>query len=232
MKRQNTDGPALLGERPAPREVATVELSGGLADGSLALVDTRHVAEVHAGTVPGALSIPSLGKAATHIGWAFDPEADDAQLVVLAPDAATAAAYGDHFVRVGVDALTGYIPSLDGLELSAPATVAPADLAALRAQEPDAHLLDVRTRTEHAAGTVDDADQLSAGKVLFHPDDLPAKDAGRLITFCQSGLRNSVAAAALRRAGYDVVELEGSYAGWSRWAAAQNDLATAGEDAR
>ena len=232
MKRQNTDGPALLGERPAPREVATGELSGGLADGSLALVDTRPVAEVHAGTVPGALSIPSLGKAATHIGWAFDPEADDAQLVVLAPDAATAAAYGDHFVRVGVDALTGYIPSLDGLELSAPATVAPADLAALRAQEPDAHLLDVRTRTEHAAGTVDDADQLSAGKVLFHPDDLPAKDAGRLITFCQSGLRNSVAAAALRRAGYDVVELEGSYAGWSRWAAAQNDLGTAGEDAR
>ena len=79
---------------------------------------------------------------------------------------------------------------------------------------------------------MDDADQLSAGKVLFHPGDLPAKDAGRLITFCQSGLRNSVAAAALRRAGYDVVELEGSYAGWSRWAAAQHDLGTTGADAR
>lgn len=109
--------------------------------------------------------------------------------------------------------------------------MAPADLAALREEEPDAHLLDVRTRAEHAAGTVDDADLLSAGKVLFQPGDLPANDAGRLITFCQSGLRNSVAAAALRRAGYDVVELEGSYAGWSQWAAAQHDLQTTGEHA-
>ena len=37
---------------------------------------------------------------------------------------------------------------------------------------------------------------------------------------------------ALRRAGHDVVELEGSYAGWSQWTAQQHDLATTGEDAR
>ncbi len=30
-------------------------------------------------------------------------------------------------------------------------------------------------------------------------------------------VRNSVAAIALRRAGYDVVELDGSYAGWAAW---------------
>lgn len=34
------------------------------------------------------------------------------------------------------------------------------------------------------------------------------------MTFCRSGVRNSVAASALRRAGFDVVELEGSYVGW------------------
>ena len=34
------------------------------------------------------------------------------------------------------------------------------------------------------------------------------------MSYCQSGLRNSVAASALRRAVYDVVELDGSYAGW------------------
>lgn len=37
------------------------------------------------------------------------------------------------------------------------------------------------------------------------------------MSYCQSGVRNSVAASALRRAGYDVVELEGSYAGWQTW---------------
>ena len=90
----------------------------------------------------------------------------------------------------------------------------------------------MRNRSEHADGTITGAEQLSAGKVLFHQDDLPDPGAGRLITFCQSGLRNSVAASALRRAGHDVVELDGSYAGWSHWTAQQHDLATTGEDAR
>ena len=34
------------------------------------------------------------------------------------------------------------------------------------------------------------------------------------MTYCQSGVRNSVAASALRRAGYDIAELDGSYAAW------------------
>ncbi|MGO2559324.1 MBL fold metallo-hydrolase [Brachybacterium sp.] len=232
MKRQNKDGPALLGERPAPRPVDAEELARGLEDGSLALVDTRPVDQVHAGTVPGALSIPSPGKAATHIAWAFDPESDASQLVVLAEDPAAAAEYGDHFVQVGVDSLTGYVSSLDGLPSTVPPVVSPAGLQALRAEDSTALLLDVRNRSEHADGTISGAEQLSAGKVLFHQDELPAPDAGQLITFCQSGLRNSVAAASLRRAGYDVVELEGSYAGWSRWTAEQHDLATTAEDAR
>src|SRR5699024_3481086 len=93
-KRQNKDGPALLGERRAPRLLTADELSRGLEDQTLALVDTRPVDQVHAGTVPGALSIPSLGQAATHIAWAFDPERDEADLVALAADAQTAAADG------------------------------------------------------------------------------------------------------------------------------------------
>lgn len=232
MKRQNKQGPAILGTRPAPRQMETAELARGLEDGSVALVDTRSVDEVHAGTVPGALSIPSLGKAATHIGWAFDPEQDGAQLVVLTDSAETAAEYGDHFVRVGVDSLIGFVTSLEGLPTAVPRSVSPADLEELRSKDSTALLLDVRNRSEHAQGTVPGAEQLSAGKVLFRLDELPAPDAGSLITFCQSGLRNSVAASALRRAGYDVVELEGSYAGWSRWTAQQHDLATTGEDAR
>ena len=39
------------------------------------------------------------------------------------------------------------------------------------------------------------------------------------MTFCQSGLRNTVAASALRRAGHEVVELDGSYAAWAQWRA-------------
>lgn len=222
MKRQNKQGPALLAGRPEPREFTVEEVAAGLADGSLALVDTRPVDAVHRGTVTGALTVPSLGKAATHIGWAFDPEADDAGLVVLADDLETASEYDDHFVRVGVDSLVGYVATLEGLPQTVPPMVSPAGLQDLLDREPNAVLLDVRNRTEHADGTVPGAEQLSAGKVVFHQDELPAKDSGPLITFCQSGMRNSVAASALRRVGYDVIELDGSYAGWSAWAAEQN----------
>lgn len=218
MKKQNKEGPAVMGERPEPRLVEVEELIKGMDDGSLALVDTRPVDEFHGKAVPGALAIPSLGKAATHIGWAFDPEKDSAQLVVLAPDAKTAREYGDHFVRVGVDALVGYTTTLDGLQTEAPELVSPQDLEALRAKESTVLLLDVRNRTEHAAGTIPGAEQLSAGKVVFHQDHLPAPDAGTIVTFCQSGVRNAVAASALRRAGYDVVEIDGSFAGWEKWA--------------
>ena len=121
MKRQNVLGPALLGERTLPRRVDASEIPTAMASGAIALVDTRPVAGVHEGMVPGALSIPAPGKAASPIGWAFDPESDDAEIIVLA------------------------------------------------------------------------------------------------IAFCRSGLRTSVAANSLRRAGHEATEVDGSYAGWSRW---------------
>src|SRR5699024_8464103 len=112
----------------------------------------------------------------------------------------------DHLVRVGVDDVTGYVTSLAGLPLVKPATVPPADLEGLE----HALLLDVRNKTEHSERAIPGAEQLSAGRVLWHTDRLPRD--GRIVTFCQSGVRNSVAASALRRAGFDVVEIEGSYA--------------------
>ena len=221
MKRQNQDGPALLGERPTPREMGAEELRRGLEDGALALIDTRPVDEVHAGTVPGALNIPMLSKAAGHIAWAFDPDTDEAELVVLAEDAARAAEYGDHFVRVGVDSLVGYIPSLAGLPSAVPHVLSPAELEQQRSEGNAPPLVDVRTRNEHAAGTIPAAQQLSAGKVLFHQHELPSPQDGPIVTFCQSGLRNTVAASTLRRAGFDVIELEGSYGAWDRWTTEQ-----------
>ncbi|MFD3801274.1 rhodanese-like domain-containing protein [Kocuria palustris] len=232
MKRENKQGPALLGERCAPRALSGEELARGLDDGSLCLIDTRSVEEVHQGTVEGALNIPSLGGSAGHIAWAFDPDSDSAELVVLAEDAETASAYDDHFVRVGVDRLVGFTPSTEGLPESVPATVAPADLRELLDDETPTTLLDVRNRSEHAQGTIPGAEQLSVGKVLFRQEQLPDKDAARLVTFCQSGLRNSIAASTLRRAGYSVVEVEGSYAGWSSWAAEQAEQGQVANDAR
>lgn len=208
MKRQNKLGPTVMGERAPLDELTAEAVRAGLDADAITLVDLRPVAEVHEGTVPGALSIPAPDRAATYGGWAYDPERDSRPLVLLAPDQEVAQQVWDHLVRVGVDDVVGYLSSLEGLPLERPATVSPADLDGMER----ALLLDVRNRTEHQEGTIPGAQQLSAGRVLWHQDELPRE--GRIITFCRSGARNSVAASALRRAGFDVVELEGSYLGW------------------
>ena len=154
-----------------------------------------------------------------HAGWAYDPESDDAALVLLAEDREDAHTMRDHMIRVGVDAAAAFTTSVDGLTLEPVPTVQADELrsrieAGEVGAEQDTVLVDVRNKTEFSHGTVADARQLNAGKVLFHQEELP-KDK-TLVTFCQSGLRNIVAAQALRRAGFDVIELEGSYAAWQQ----------------
>ena len=229
MKKQNKLGPAVLGELTPLAELTGEQAVARVAAGDV-LADTRSVDEIHAGTVPGALALPAKDKAATHIGWAYDPEQDDAAIILLADDQDDAEAIRSHMIRVGVDAADAFVTSLDGFELQPAAVISPEELqrridagdvvpatADAAPGEGGLALLDVRNRTEHAEGTVPasggaEAAQLNSGKVLFHQRELP-KDA-TLVTFCQSGLRNVVAAQSLRRAGFDVVELQGSYLGW------------------
>jgi len=209
MKAQNRSGPALLGER-APLEAHTSRwLRAALAADEVVLVDTRDHAQVHRGTVPGSLNIPGVAKAASYGAWIIDPERERRAIVVLAADADAAAALRAHLVRVGIDTVTGYVTSLDGLDLVAPPIMAP---EALAAGAPDL-LLDVRGRDEHAAGHLPGAVHLSGGRILWALDRLPAH--GRIVIYCRSGVRSSVVASALRHRGYDVVELEGSYEAWS-----------------
>ncbi|MGD9606490.1 MAG: rhodanese-like domain-containing protein [Leucobacter sp.] len=211
MKVQNKVGPAVIGEVPELVEYTAADLKAELAADSAIFVDTRANALVHEGTVDRSLNIPGVEKAASYGAWVYDPERESRPLVLLADSREQAEQIRDHLLRVGIDTVRGYIRSLDGLELVAPRMVRPEDLDGF------AHslLLDVRNKTEYAEGHLPGAEQLSGGRVLWNLDRLPAKDAGTIVTYCQSGVRNSVAASALRRAGYDVAELEGSYLAWA-----------------
>lgn len=210
MKVQNKVGPEVIGEVGELARYTPERLRAELAADEVIFVDTRHNSAVHEGTVARSLNIPGVAKAASYGAWVYDPEVEQRPLVLLAHDADEATELRDHLVRVGIDRVAGFITSLDGLELVAPRLVQPEELPGF---EYDL-LLDVRNRTEYADGHLPGAAQLSGGRLMWHTDELPER--GTIVTYCQSGVRNSVAASALRRAGYDVVELDGSYLGWTR----------------
>ena len=209
MKRQNRQGPDVLGPLAPLRRYESAEVADALETNEVVVVDTRGQDEVHAGTVPGSLNIPGVDKAASFGAWVYDPEKEDTPLVVLAEDVEMAEAFRDHLLRVGIDTVTGYTTGLECLPMTTPEMIGPDELDAFDA----AMVLDVRNKTEHSEGHIPGSDQLSGGRLLWNLDRLPTD--GPIVTYCQSGVRNSVAASALRRAGYHVVELEGSYAAWS-----------------
>ncbi|WP_449282430.1 MBL fold metallo-hydrolase [Leucobacter sp.] len=211
MKLENKIGPAVIGEASELVEYTTVDLHAALAADSVIFVDTRANSLVHEGTVERSLNIPGIAKAASYGAWVYDPKIEQRPLVLLAGSAEEAQEMRDHLVRVGIDTVHGFITSLDGLELIAPKLVQPEEVEDFE----KVMLLDVRNRTEYAEGHLPGAAQLSGGRVLWNLDALPDPGAGTIVTYCQSGVRNSVTASALRRAGYDIAELDGSYAAWS-----------------
>lgn len=211
MKMENKIGPAVIGKAPELIEYTAADLQAALAEDSVIFVDTRANSLVHKGTVERSLNIPGAAKAASYGAWVYDPQIEQRPLVLLASSAEEAQELRDHLVRVGIDTVRGFITSLDGLELVTPKLVQPEEVEDFE----KVMLLDVRNRTEYAEGHLPGAVQLSSGRVLWNLDRLPAPEAGTIVTYCQSGVRNSVTASALRRQGYDIAELEGSYAAWA-----------------
>ncbi|MEO5315229.1 rhodanese-like domain-containing protein, partial [Pseudarthrobacter sp. CC12] len=209
MKRENREGPAVMGERAPLQELDTAVVAQGLADDTLTFIDTRSNGEVHQGTVARSLNVPAGKSVASYGAWVVNPETDKNPLVLLAKDQEQAQDMWDHLVRVGIDNVAGYLTGIEGLPTFTPKLIQPEELDGFDA----AMVLDVRNKTEHQAGHVPGSHQLSGGRVMWHLDELPI--GGTIVSYCQSGVRNSVAASALRRAGYDVVELDGSYAAWN-----------------
>jgi len=208
MKRHNRGGPALLGERVPMRRFEPDEVRRRLGD-DLHLLDTRPEAEQWPGAVPGALTVPGGKSFATYASYLIDPERDARDIVVLAPDAATAERFRERLAFVGIDRVVGYLPSLEGMTLEPLPLVSPATFEQLD----DPFVLDVRTANEYAEGHLPDALQLHAGRVAWNLDALPRDR--RVIVHCQSGARSAVVASLLRAEGFeDVAELEGSYLGW------------------
>ncbi|MEM7738819.1 MAG: MBL fold metallo-hydrolase [Deinococcota bacterium] len=208
MKKQNKEGPALLGARADLLELSVQDVQQGLEQSSLIFVDTRNRAR-HLDAHPvGALFIPWGKSFTTYASYSISPEHDNRPIVLLADNQVMAHAMRDRLSYVGIDNVQGYLTSTQGLPSVS------SDVLPVKDINPEQQfVLDVRTANEHQTGHLPNAKQLHVGRVIYNLDTLP-KDK-MVVVHCQTGGRATVAASALRAAGYDkVYELEGSYEGW------------------
>jgi rhodanese-related sulfurtransferase len=105
------------------------------------------------------------------------------------------------------------------------ASVTPAQLATLLADEPDLVLIDVREPYEYAAGHVEQAVPLPMSVLPARVQEVPQGRPVYLI--CHSGARSAQVAAWLAQQGHETINVEG---GTSGWIAAGLHVVTGGPD--
>lgn len=204
MKRQNKAGPALLGKRSELKEFKASELKDKI-NKDLIFIDTRNRADYLKGSVKGSLHLPDGKRFITYASYVIDPEKDSRPIVLLAANETEVNRLRARLSFVGIDNTIGYVTSLDGLKLEPTPSISITNFEKLNKP----FVLDVRTRDEYNAGHIERAKQLHVSRVVYKLGELPKDET--IITHCQSGARATVAVSALRAAGYNAVELEGSY---------------------
>ncbi len=224
MKVRNRAGAPVLGtvERPpviGPRRIA--ELCG-IAEGhnaqsgeglqSAQILDVRSQFAFAGAHIPGSISVPMDRSLSNWAGWTLDY---DRPIVLIAPDHQVSDAVHS-LIRIGLDTIVGYTPSVDGWidegwpvarvdQLTADELSAELDIDADKY-----HVIDVRSQSEFDEGHIDGAVNIHAGRLVRLADQIPR---GRpLLVHCQSGYRSIIAVSSLERLGIGpVVNLIGGY---------------------
>jgi phage shock protein E len=84
-----------------------------------------------------------------------------------------------------------------------------------RLKQGDAVLVDVRTPAEFQSGSIRGAVLVPLQEIQRRTEDLKKYADRELICYCQSGSRSLMAAAQLRKKGFNAAHLEGGIAEWN-----------------
>ena len=193
------------------------------------LLDAREPSDFAAGHIPDAVNVGLGGRFAE---WAGDVLTSDRDIVLVGvPNIASEAKV--RLARVGFDRVIGQLDDLAGVAanrvelIEKSSRLSIEQLAELRGLEPDLQIVDVRSPSETADGTLPGALEIPLPVLT---DALAGLDPhGPVVVYCASGYRSSIAASVLAAAGFaHVSDLLGGY---SAWESAGLPVST-GDDAR
>lgn len=179
------------------------------------LVDVRNSSAFLGAHIPGSVSIPA-DMIPGFAGWLLEPEQS---VILIADDEQQASVTAHHLARIGYDNLVGYLAT------SVPAWVASGhefeNLPVLNVEQVEEDwrnqherlLLDVRGLDELSSGMIPGAKHIYVGEL---PQALGTLDPhSKYTVLCASGVRSTIAASVLRKAGFqDVAVFMGSMGAW------------------
>ena len=205
----NLAGPAPVDLSPVA-EADAEELRRRIAAGEW-VVDLRDRTAFARGHVPGTYSFDASGNMVTFLGWLI-PWGTPLTLIGDSPQQVADAQR--ELVRIGIDRpaaqATAPIEELvDGQELSSFPTATFEDLAAVRKQDPNALIVDVRRNGEWQDGHIDGALHIPLHELLGRTDEVPADRP--VYVHCAGGFRATIAASILDAADKDVTAVIGSF---------------------
>lgn len=205
MKSLNAAGAAVLDLEAGAGGIA-VHRAHVMKD--VTLLDVRAVSSFAEGHVPGAVSIARGTSFALWAGWLLDASSP----IVLVTDDGDDVEVRQALSRVGLDLVLGH---LEGGMKAWVAAGLPVGKTAQVEEVGEAIVLDVRNDAERSHGSIPESLHVMLGDLPLAIDTLTKEKA--IVTVCESGLRASIAASLLERAGFsDVRMLEGGMGAWNR----------------
>jgi len=186
----------------SPRPLGAQQAREAIDKGAWVL-DLRTAAEFGEGHIPGAINVwIDSPQFANRVGWFIPPDAA-VVLVAASPTDLTRAMAG--LGRIGLDDVVGHVQwgmtewKTQGLPIGTVPQVSVTALAAMRDEQPDLLVVDVREPFEWDEGHVDGAVHLPMNEAVRRIAELPADRPKAVL--CAGGLRSSLVISALARQG-------------------------------
>jgi len=208
MKRVNKVGPELLRNLKAVDAIEPARLPS-IARKEL-VVDTTPSAEFSKAHVAGTINVPA-GSLVQWAGFFVDYE----KPVYLVTDPAALENQLRSLRSIGIDHVGGYFDAEAvgnaGLRTASYPTASPSELKP-RIESGEVNLVDVRAETEYSAGHIAGANHHFLGRLLREAVEIDRTKP--VVAQCLGGGRSAIATSVLRRAGFDVTNMQGGYKAW------------------
>ncbi|MDP1861805.1 MAG: rhodanese-like domain-containing protein [Gemmatimonadaceae bacterium] len=217
MKRINKAGPLVRHGFTRPAQLSAQDITR-LVESHALVIDIRPAADFAAGHIPDTINIPQNESFTTWAGWLI-PYDRDVTLIVNTPHVQSVDDAVRDLAMIGIDRVSGYADgsvlaqwATERRALETIAAMTPSEVAE-RLASGAVHVVDVRGRTEWEAGHIEGVDNIPAGYLVEHLEQIPRDTT--VVLHCQTGARSAIGASVLQAQGFkQVVNMTGGITAW------------------